>query len=78
MVEDRKTILKKIHEVLTVDIGILAAFLSDYYALKALLNHRADDITQDYIVIGVERLRGPVERVASRILDLVKMGDSKI
>lgn len=42
-----------------------------HYALKRLLNHRADgDVTGGYIVIDVERLRGPVERVAERILEL--------
>jgi integrase len=42
-----------------------------HYALKRLLNHRADsDVTAGYIVINVDRLRGPVERVAGRILEL--------
>jgi hypothetical protein len=42
-----------------------------HYALKRLLNHRTDsDVTGGYIVMDVERLRGPVERVAERILEL--------
>jgi hypothetical protein len=43
-----------------------------YYALKRLLNHRANsDVTGGYIVVDAERLRGPVQRVADRILELV-------
>ena len=37
-----------------------------------LLNHRgAEDITGGYIVIDPERLRGPVQQIADRILELV-------
>jgi integrase len=43
----------------------------NYYSLKRLLNHRTDtDVTGGYIVMDVERLRRPVERVAERILEL--------
>jgi integrase len=46
------------------------------YALKRLLNHRtAGDVTGGYIIIDVERLRDPVERVANRILELVTSED---
>lgn len=46
-----------------------------HYALKRLLNHRADgDVTGGYIVIDVERLRRPVELVARRILELADGG----
>lgn len=42
-----------------------------HYALKRLLNHRAaSDVTAGYIVIDVERLRAPVERIAEHILRL--------
>jgi integrase len=41
------------------------------YALKRLLNHRTDgDVTGGYIVMDVERLRRPVERIALRIREL--------
>jgi integrase len=47
------------------------------YSLKRLLNHRTNaDVTHGYVIGNVERLRGPVERVAARILELVN-GDAK-
>ncbi|WP_413717948.1 tyrosine-type recombinase/integrase [Silicimonas sp. MF1-12-2] len=46
-----------------------------HYALKRLLNHRlTGDVTAGYIVSQPERLRGPVEAVAGRILELSKSG----
>lgn len=43
------------------------------YALKRLLNHTIEgDVTGGYIVIDAERLRGPVDRIAERILLLVQ------
>lgn len=39
-------------------------------ALKKMLNHRSGDITSSYIVINVERLREPMERVSTKILSL--------
>jgi integrase len=45
------------------------------YALKRLLNHRSDgDVTGGYIVINAERLREPVVRIATRILELADVG----
>ena len=42
------------------------------YSLKRLLNHRADtDVTGGYIILNAERLRGPMNRIAARILELV-------
>jgi integrase len=42
-----------------------------HYALKRLLNHRiSGDVTGGYLVLDAERLRGPVNRVADRILEL--------
>lgn len=42
-----------------------------YYALKRLLNPRANgDVTGGYIVVNAEQLRVPVELVAARILEL--------
>jgi len=41
------------------------------YALKRLLNHSIEsDVTGGYIVIDAERLRGPVDRIAEKILSL--------
>ena len=40
------------------------------YALKRLLNHRSSgDVTAGYLVIGTERLRKPVEQIATFILE---------
>ena len=44
-------------------------------ALKKLLNHRSGDITSSYIIIDVERLREPMDRVSKKIEDLI--GDGK-
>ena len=42
------------------------------YALKRLLNHRCDaDVTAGYIIHDIERLRGPMQRIADTILSAV-------
>lgn len=39
------------------------------YALKRLLNHRHErDVTQGYIVLDIERLRGPMQRIETYLL----------
>lgn len=59
------------HDLRRTFISIAESLDIPAYALKRLLNHRADtDVTGGYIVIGVERLRLPVERIAARILEL--------
>lgn len=61
------------HDLRRTFITIAESLDIPAYALKRLLNHRADtDITGGYIVINAERLRGPVERIAKKILILVK------
>jgi integrase len=62
-----------LHDLRRTFITIAESLDIPHYALKRLLNHRADsDVTGGYIVIDVERLRGPVERVAERILTLAQ------
>ena len=47
-----------------------------HYALKRLLNHKTtSDVTAGYIVVGVERLRGPMQRIADFIKCHAKMED---
>lgn len=61
-----------LHDLRRTFITIAESLDVPYYALKRLLNHRANgDVTGGYIVVNAERLRGPVERVAARILELV-------
>ena len=42
------------------------------YTLKRLLNHKINDsdVTSGYIVSDVERLRGPMDRIASRLQEM--------
>jgi integrase len=61
-----------LHDLRRTFITIAESLDVPYYALKRLLNHRANsDVTGGYIVVDAERLRGPVQRVADRILELV-------
>ena len=59
------------HDLRRTFITVAESLDIPHYALKRLLNHRADsDVTGGYIVINAERLRDPVERIAARILEL--------
>lgn len=60
-----------LHDLRRTFVTIAESLDIPAYALKRLLNHRADtDVTGGYIVINAERLRAPVERIAQRILEL--------
>jgi integrase len=50
------------------------------YTLKRLLNHAADeaDVTAGYIVASVERLRAPMEKVASYLLSAMGIEPTKV
>ncbi len=64
------------HDLRRTFITIAESLDIPAYALKRLLNHRAAaDVTGGYIVIDVERLREPVERIARHILMLVLVAD---
>ncbi|MFB9140923.1 tyrosine-type recombinase/integrase [Maritalea porphyrae] len=81
MVETKKFLLRvsagsgvsfTLHDLRRTFITIAESLDVPYYALKRLLNHRTNsDVTGGYIVVDAERLRGPVQRVADRILELV-------
>lgn len=63
------------HDLRRTFITVAESLDIPHYALKRLLNHRADsDVTGGYIVINAERLRAPVERVAAKILELAGAG----
>ena len=65
-----------LHDLRRTFITIAESLDVPYYALKRLLNHRANgDVTGGYIVVNAERLRGPVEQVAERILELANIAD---
>lgn len=60
-----------LHDLRRTYITIAESLDIPHYALKRLLNHRTSgDVTGGYIVINVDRLRGPVELIAQRILEL--------
>jgi len=60
-----------LHDMRRTFITIAESLDIPAYALKRLLNHRADgDVTGGYIVMSADRLRGPVERIAEKILEL--------
>lgn len=66
-----------LHDMRRTFITIAESLDIPTYALKRLLNHRTDgDVTGGYIVMGVDRLRGPVERIAEKILELADDGGS--
>lgn len=67
----RSGIAFSIHDLRRTFITVAESLDVPAYTLKRLLNHRqSNDVTGGYIIINVERLRAPVERVACRILEL--------
>jgi Arm DNA-binding domain len=60
------------HDLRRTFVTVAESLDVNTYSLKRLLNHRTNaDVTHGYVIGNVERLRGPVERVAARILELV-------
>ena len=67
-----------LHDMRRTYISIAESLDISSYALKRLLNHRSnDDVTGGYIVMSVDRLRLPVERVAQKILELANASEVK-
>ncbi|MDB5491908.1 MAG: phage integrase family protein [Micavibrio sp.] len=62
------------HDLRRTFVTIAESLEISQYALKRLLNHRLTDITSSYIIIDVERLRGPVEKIAAFITGQVCNG----
>ena len=69
-VAERSGVPFTLHDLRRTFITIAESLDIPHYALKRLLNHRAGDVTAGYIVIDVERLRGPVDEVAHKIVNL--------
>ncbi|WP_439124192.1 tyrosine-type recombinase/integrase [Marivita sp.] len=60
-----------LHDLRRTYITIAESLDIPHYALKRLLNHRSsNDVTGGYIIINVDRLRGPVELISGRILEM--------
>ncbi|MEZ5814421.1 MAG: tyrosine-type recombinase/integrase [Alphaproteobacteria bacterium] len=58
-----------IHDLRRTFITIAESLDISAYALKRLINHKiTNDITGGYIIVDVERLREPVEKIAQTIL----------
>ncbi|AML50179.1 tyrosine-type recombinase/integrase [Falsihalocynthiibacter arcticus] len=65
-----------LHDLRRTYITIAESLDIPHYALKRLLNHRSSaDVTGGYIIINVDRLRGPVERISERIQELKESKD---
>jgi len=65
-----------LHDLRRTYITIAESLDISHYALKRLLNHRSSaDVTGGYIIINVDRLRGPVELISERILDMKEPKD---
>jgi len=61
------------HDLRRTFITIAESLDIPAFALKRLLNHRINtDVTGGYIIMDAERLRVPAQRVADRIMELVK------
>ena len=59
------------HDLRRTFITIAESLDIPAYALKRLLNHSIEgDVTGGYLIIDAERLRGPVNRIAEKILEL--------
>ena len=65
-----------LHDLRRTYITIAESLDIPHYALKRLLNHRSSaDVTGGYIIINVDRLRGPVELISERILEMKEPKD---
>lgn len=65
-----------LHDLRRTYITIAESLDIPHYALKRLLNHRSSaDVTGGYIIINVDRLRGPVELISKRILEMKNAQD---
>jgi integrase len=62
------------HDLRRTFITIAESLELSAYALKALVNHKrsSSDVTGGYIIMSVDRLREPVQRIADAIQDRIK------
>ena len=80
LVEPKKGIAKVVkqsgisftcHDLRRTFITIAESLEISAYALKRLINHRVTDVTGGYIIVDVERLRNPVQKIEAFILEKV-------
>lgn len=64
------------HDLRRTFITIAESLDIPFLALKRLLNHKEKDVTEGYIISGVERLREPMDKIAERIKDLLFVEDT--
>jgi integrase len=81
LVEPKKGIAKVVknssvkftcHDLRRTFITIAESLEISAYALKRLINHRVTDVTGGYIIVDVERLRSPVQKIEAFILEKVR------
>jgi integrase len=61
-----------LHDLRRTFITIAESLDIPAYALKRLMNHKMNhDVTAGYIVMDVERLRGPMQLIADHLLKLM-------
>lgn len=56
----------------------IAEGVVSYSALKRLMNHSDNDVTQGYIVLGVGKLRQPMQQVSDAIKELINNHGSEL
>ena len=65
-----------IHDLRRTFITIAESLDISAYAVKRLVNHKmTNDVTAGYIVSDVERLRNPMECIATNLLKLMKISE---
>lgn len=75
-IRDQSGIYFTLHDLRRTFITIAESIDVPTYALKKLINHRVKgDVTEGYIIMGVERLREPMQRITDYILTLAKLRD---
>jgi integrase len=62
-----------LHDLRRTFITVAESLDINAYALKKLLNHKDQrDVTSGYIIIDMERLREPMNKITDYILEQVK------
>ena len=68
-----------IHDLRRTYMTIAASLDISAYALKRLVNHKTShDVTGGYIVLGIEQLRDPVQKIENYILERVGKNEKRL